>query len=102
MARTKRAGMLRPAMCCLLLVLPLTPAADPTNRDYLPVSPAPALHAGLQASLKLVQDWLADKDFLSATEASQQLAALATLYTFQSAQPDWRTKIMALRATCER
>jgi hypothetical protein len=89
-------------MGCFLLVLPLSPAAEPTNRDYIPVSPAPALHAGLQASLKLVQDWLADKDFLSATEASQQLMALATLYTFQSAQPDWRTRGAELRATCDR
>jgi hypothetical protein len=98
----KRAGLLALGVCCLLHVSAASSGVEPASDGYAPVSPASAIHAAVQSSLKLVQDWLADKDFLSATEASQELTAVAQLYAYQSARPDWRSRTAILRETCLR
>jgi hypothetical protein len=78
-------------------------AADqaPSSTGYSPVAPAAALHRVLESNLKLVRDWLDDKDFLSAGEAIQGLAVLTQLTGYRSTAPSWREKIAALQAACE-
>lgn len=73
-----------------------------TSEGFSPVAPAAVLHAAQQANLKLVQDWLNDKDFASAAEAAQGLLALAQIYQYHSVQPEWRQKTTALREACSR
>ena len=55
----------------------------PPATTYTPVSPAAPIHAALQSSLKLTQDWLNEKDFASAGQSVQELSALAQLYGYQ-------------------
>jgi hypothetical protein len=79
------------------------PEAGPaTPQGFSPVAPVTVLHAAQQANLKLVRDWLNDKDYASAAEAAQGLLALTQLYQYHSAEPAWRQKTTALREACSR
>src|SRR5579885_2626345 len=77
-------------------------AAEPAEEGYAPVSPAAAVHAALRANLKVVQDWLAGKDFASAARDAQGLTALAHLYACQGSDPSWRDRTAALAGSCSR
>ncbi|MCI0356289.1 MAG: hypothetical protein L0099_14800 [Acidobacteria bacterium] len=70
--------------------------ADESASGYTPVSPPRALHAALQINLKIVQDWLNEKDYTSAAQTAQGLIVLAQLHGYQSADPDWQKRTKAL------
>jgi hypothetical protein len=53
-------------------------------------------------NLKVVQDWLAGKDFASAARDAQALTALAHLHAFRGRDPGWRDKTAALAGACSR
>lgn len=65
--------------------------------DYVPAAPPAALNAAVRSNLKLVQHWLSEKDFVSAAEATQGLATVAQLYSYQSTDPDWRKRVGVLQ-----
>jgi cytochrome c556 len=69
---------------------------------FVPVAPAPALQIALEANLKLVRDWLDQKDYGSAAETTQGMLILAQLHGTQSTQPAWRERVARLRATLTR
>lgn len=73
-----------------------TPAVEPAD-GFRPVAPAPAIQAVLEANLKIVQDWLKSKDYGSAAETVHGLQALVQVYSYQTNDPAWRTRIDALR-----
>ncbi|HZT79319.1 MAG TPA: hypothetical protein VFA26_03805, partial [Gemmataceae bacterium] len=79
---------------CLLLP---SPAAEPADA-FTPVATPAALGAVLRSNLKTLHDWLNDKDYTSAAETGQALAALAQLHGYQSNDAGWRQKAAALRA----
>lgn len=81
-----------------LLLLQVVLAQAP--EAYQPVAPPQALQAVLQANLKQARDWLGDRDFASAAETAQGLAALAQVYTYQSKEPAWQKQATALREAC--
>ncbi len=70
--------------------------------DFTPVGSGAGVHAALRSNLKIVRDWLNDKDFLSAAETAQGLTALAWLYSFQSTEPSWQAKTAALKDACSK
>src|SRR5262245_36964976 len=76
--------------------------AEPAGNGYSPVAPAVAIHAALKTNLKTVEDWLGDKDFASANQSAQGVAALAQLYLFQGDGPSWRGRTTALAAATNR
>jgi hypothetical protein len=78
----------------------LPPSFGADAASYSPVVPAPAIHAAVESNLKLVRQWLMDKDFASAAEAAHGLVALARLYGYQSAESDWRKRSSALQEVC--
>jgi hypothetical protein len=71
-----------------------------TPEPFSPVAPAAAINAALRSNLKLVQDWLKDRDYASAAETAEGLAVLAQAYQCQSAQSGWRERVAALRESC--
>lgn len=77
-------------------------AAGPADEGYSPVAPAAALDAVLRSSLKTVQDWINDKDFVSAGRDSQGLAVLAHLYAHQGGDRIWRERSTALAESASR
>jgi hypothetical protein len=92
-----------PLIGLAVLGLSWTPTpAEPAAEGYTPVSPAPAVHAALQANLKEVQTWLAGRDFVSAARDAQGLTALAHLYGFQGSDRAWRDRTAALADACSR
>lgn len=70
--------------------------------SYSPVAPAAAIHAGLQANLKIVRDWLADRDFASAAESAQGLVLLADVYAHQSVEAQWQDRAARLADACRK
>jgi hypothetical protein len=83
--------------------LPLSSAVEqPQPPVYSPVAPADAVQFALASNLKLVQNWLDEKDFTSAVQSAQGLAVLAQLYGYQSVESSWRQRIAAFRETCSR
>lgn len=76
--------------------------AEPAGNGYSPVAPTAAIHAALKTNLKTVEDWLGDKDFASAQQSAQGLAALAQLYILHGDASSWRAKTTALAAAANR
>lgn len=66
------------------------------------VSNAAAVHAAVLSSLKLVRNWLDDKDFVSAAQASTELATIARLYAYQGTDDAWRKRGNAFQEVCGR
>ncbi len=64
--------------------------------------PAAAVHAVIESQLKLVRQWLDDKDFDSATEAARGLLTLAQLYGHQGTDADWNKRSALLQKACAR
>ena len=91
------AGVL--ALTASAVCLAFTAAPDET---YTPVAPAAAIDAALRSNLKLVQDWLKDRDFASATEVAEGLSVLAQVYQYQSTAADWRDRTRRLCEECSR
>ena len=80
-----------------------SPAGQPgPDRSFAPVAPAAALQASLEFNFKVARDWLDQKDYKSAAQTAQCLAALAQLYGYQSDQPAWREQTEALRDACSK
>lgn len=75
-------------------------ADKPSANNYSPVAPATALQSALKSNLKIVSDWLNDKDYVSARETADGLDALAQLCGLQSTNPEWQTKTTAMRSAC--
>jgi hypothetical protein len=73
---------------------------EPTG--YTPVAPASALHAAVKSNVKTVRNWVDEKDYTSAAEATRGLALAVQLYSYQSGAPDWRKQIAALQETNSR
>jgi hypothetical protein len=80
--------------------LPLTPGAE--RAAYSSIAPATAVHGAVESNLTLVRQWLSDKDYASAADATNGLATLAQLYGYQSDDPDWRKRSAALQEACSR
>ncbi|MBI3466567.1 MAG: hypothetical protein HY000_26435 [Planctomycetes bacterium] len=81
------------------VLLAFAGAADET---YSPVAPAAAIDASLRSNLRLVQDWLNDRDLASAAEAAEGLSVLARAYQYQSASTDWRDRTGRLCEQCSK
>jgi hypothetical protein len=84
-----------------LLLAPSEYADEPAD-GFRPIAPASALHAALQANLKIVQNWLDDKDYASAVQTALGVQVLVHLYSYQSNQPAFRDRVAALSAGCTR
>jgi hypothetical protein len=67
---------------------------------YVPLGSRAAVQAALRTHLKIVRDWLGEKDYLSVAEAGQGLTALAWLYGLQSNEPAWQAKAKTLQEAC--
>jgi cytochrome c556 len=80
-----------------------TPDSGSTGRreGFSPVAPPAAVRAALKTNLKLVNDWLSDRDFASAAETAEGLVVLANVYQCYSDQSAWREKAASLREACE-
>jgi hypothetical protein len=76
--------------------------AAPSEEGYAPVAPIGAVHAAVRDGLKVVQDWLDEKDFASAAQAALGLKALCRLYVYQRGDPGWRERAAALADTAAR
>ncbi len=74
--------------------------AEPTEKGYSPVTPPAALQAALHLELKVIENWIDDKDFTSAVQSSQGLASLAHLHGHQGSEPAWRAKTRELANAC--
>lgn len=70
--------------------------ADDAADNFTPVAPASAIHAALQSNLKIVDDWLKDKDYSSAAGSTDQVLALVQLLGYQGTQPVFQEKMKAL------
>jgi hypothetical protein len=77
-------------------------AAAPSQELYSPVAPVGAVHTAVRGGLKVVQDWLDEKDFASAAQAALGLKALCRLYVYQGDDPGWRERAGALADTATR
>jgi hypothetical protein len=77
-------------------------AAAPSEEHYSPVAPVGAVHAAVRGGLKVVQDWLDEKDFASAAQAALGLKALCRLYVYQRDDSGWRERAAALAETAAR
>jgi hypothetical protein len=64
---------------------------------YTPVAPASAFHAAVKSNLKTVRNWIDEKDYTSAAEATRGLALAVQLYSYQSGAPEWRKQIAAFQ-----
>ena len=82
-----------------LLLLGTSLVSGQAGKEYLPVAPPAAVHAGLVGQLKQVRDWLGDKDYTSAVQAVQGLEVLAALAACQG-DAGWGKKCSELQATC--
>jgi hypothetical protein len=80
----------------LVALLGVLCAAEPAEEGYAPVAPAPAVHAALRSNLKVVRDWLDQKDLQSAAQAAQDTAALSHLFIAQGSKAGWRSNATAL------
>ncbi len=81
----------------VLAFWPRAGGADPAPAEYKPVAPFTAIHASVLSQLKLVQDWLAEKDYPSAADAAVGLVTLVELFAYHGSDAGWRDKIAALR-----
>lgn len=98
-------GVVGPAVVTglILFSLALQSVGQPERSDgYAPVTSPAVLHATLKDQLKLVRSWLDDKDFLSAAEASQGLAALSQLAPYYFDEPEARKKAAAFSSCSSR
>jgi hypothetical protein len=77
-------------------------AAAPSEELYSPVAPASAMDAAVRGGLKVVQDWLDEKDFASAAQAALGLKALCGLYVYQGDDAGWRERGAGLADTAAR
>lgn len=75
-------------------------ADKPSANSYSPVAPTTALQVALKSNLKIVSDWLNDKDYVSARETADGLDALAQLCSLQSTNAVWQSKASAMRSAC--
>jgi hypothetical protein len=84
------AGILLPGGSAPLL------SAQPAD-GLSPVASPPAMVAGLRSQLKVVQDWIKEKDFASAAQANQGLQTLTELAAAFNDHDDWRKTILVLQ-----
>ena len=82
-----------------ILQLAVSLVSGQAGKDYVPVAPPSAVHAGLVGQLKQVRDWLGDKAYMSAAQAVQGLEVLAALAASQG-NAGWGKKCSDLQATC--
>lgn len=71
-------------------------AAEGKHASYTPVAPPRALLTTLQINLKIAQEWVEGKDYVSAEQSAHGLIVLAQLYGYQSSQPEWQQRTKAL------
>jgi hypothetical protein len=76
-------------------------SAEGEAAGYVPVAPASAIHGAVESNLNLVRQWLVEKDYASAAEATTGLSALVRLHGHQSVEPEWRKRSEALRDACD-
>jgi hypothetical protein len=69
-----------------------------TDQHYSPVAPASALLYSARLNLKLVGDWLGERDFESAAETAERIALLIDLCELQSDEPVWRDRLEQFRS----
>jgi len=81
------------------LLTPL-PSSSAEPAGYSPIVLASVVHSAVQSNLNLVRHWLDEKDFQSAHEAIRGLAMVVELYSYQSAEPEWRKKLSGFQAAC--
>jgi hypothetical protein len=71
-------------------------AADPDTNVYSTVGRAEPLNVSFQNHLKEAREWLLDKDYASAAQSAQELAALAHLLAYHYPSLDGQTKAKEL------
>lgn len=86
------------ALSLIVALLVLEAGQADIPKDYTPIAPPEALHHALDANLKVVINWLDEKDYISAVEATRGLVLLTQLYGFQSSDPAWRKRTQTLQA----
>src|ERR1700722_18575356 len=79
------------------LVLIGTVASGEEPAGYAPVAPAAAAHAAVRSNIKAVRNWIDDKDYISAADASRSLSLVVQLYGYQNGSAEWRKQIVALQ-----
>lgn len=79
------------------LVAVLVGAVDAQQSGYVPVAPPAAVNAAVRSNVKLVRNWVAERDYQSAAESTRGLALAIQLYGCQSAAPEWRKQIGTLQ-----
>ena len=84
------------AIGAILALAGLTVSLADDSTAYTPVAPPRALLTALRTNLKIVEDWLNDKDYASAGQTTQGLIVLAQLQAYQSADKDWQQRTKAL------
>lgn len=86
-------GMFRGVL--LLISIPLALAAD--EAGYSPVAPPAATVVAFRGQLTVVQNWLDDKDFTSATQAARGLLPLVDILAHHGSDADWQRRCTELR-----
>jgi hypothetical protein len=82
----------------LLLQGPDQPArAQPAKGGYAPVATPAALNRAVQSSLRGMQEWIDQRDYVSAGESLRELATLLPLYANLGSSADWKTRHAALK-----
>jgi hypothetical protein len=72
-------------------------AVQKAAEGFTPVAPSSAIQVALQCNVKIVRDWLDQKDYASAVQSVQTLGGLVQLYSYQTSDPAWRERTTALR-----
>lgn len=80
----------------ILVLAGLTVSLADDSMGYTPVATPRALLTALRNNLKIVEDWLNDKDYASAEQTAQGLIVLAQLQGYQSANKEWQQRTKAL------
>jgi hypothetical protein len=85
------------ALLCGIWLLAV-PAAAQNAGGYYPVAPPAAMIAALQLELKVVKNWIDDKDFASAAQTMQGMQTLGELTVLANDHDDWRKRGGELRS----
>jgi hypothetical protein len=84
----------------LVLIVPeprVSPAAGSAASDgFSLVAPPAAIDAAIATNLKIVRDWLNDRDYISAAETAEGVVMLVHVYQYASDRPSWREKTAEL------
>jgi hypothetical protein len=72
-----------------------------TFEEYSPVAPVRALVLALQVNLRIADEWLAEDDFDSASEAVDRVKLLLAFCELRAVNERWRRAVAELRWQCD-